>query len=522
MKPSRLFAQYLCLIAFAVHAEPVPVETTPKLENLNSQIKTNAENRLQLQQAIEIVTHPAGGFASMSPFQTQVHYRLANVLWIGKDTAYKFDPRDTPKWRDLMRNEAASHYGRLCAAYFLLRTDEEAQKFISKEVRSDDLRHRYNAAVLVLDHFETNRDFAWDADLMISLLADGSLDGSGVLSSPHENFRDGDRDDIMHTPIDDYCWRLGQFKVARAVDALISVVTRGAPAQGAPFALGEIGNPKAIPVLLKLLHSTRADRAATALGTLKCREAAPFIAATLLDRKTAGIFGEEAFLGALRDIGDKSVVPVLEQFVASEKNPRYKASAVRVLVQLKEKDPVSRLLEMLRSETYEPERSKIVRDLTRYSDDRVIHALVEMIQTSDSAFMRRSAIYGLSESGSQKGWLALAGMAKVEFPKKLKAEWGWKGVPDDFNKELHSYIYHLLVEATKHDFGEDAEKWIVWIKANPSAPCMVTKKIRSHAPILGDWPLWIGTLMVITTIVGWLFCRSKKSEGSVARLRSES
>ena len=44
MKPSRLFALCLCLFAFAVLAEPGTVETTPKLENLNSQIKANAED----------------------------------------------------------------------------------------------------------------------------------------------------------------------------------------------------------------------------------------------------------------------------------------------------------------------------------------------------------------------------------------------------------------------------------------------------------------------------------------------
>ena len=42
MIPSRLFALSLCLIGFVVRAEPVPVETTPKLENLNQQIAANA------------------------------------------------------------------------------------------------------------------------------------------------------------------------------------------------------------------------------------------------------------------------------------------------------------------------------------------------------------------------------------------------------------------------------------------------------------------------------------------------
>jgi tetratricopeptide (TPR) repeat protein len=41
MKPPRLFALSLCLIAFVVRAELQPVAMTPKLENLNKQIAAN-------------------------------------------------------------------------------------------------------------------------------------------------------------------------------------------------------------------------------------------------------------------------------------------------------------------------------------------------------------------------------------------------------------------------------------------------------------------------------------------------
>ena len=44
MKPSRLFALLLCLIASAFAADLQPVEVTPKLENLNKQIAMNAED----------------------------------------------------------------------------------------------------------------------------------------------------------------------------------------------------------------------------------------------------------------------------------------------------------------------------------------------------------------------------------------------------------------------------------------------------------------------------------------------
>ena len=44
MPPLRLLALCLCLSALPLHAEPVPVDTTPKLEILNQQIKNNPED----------------------------------------------------------------------------------------------------------------------------------------------------------------------------------------------------------------------------------------------------------------------------------------------------------------------------------------------------------------------------------------------------------------------------------------------------------------------------------------------
>ena len=43
-EPLAFFCTSLCLIAFVIRADPVPVETTSKLKNLNQQIKANAED----------------------------------------------------------------------------------------------------------------------------------------------------------------------------------------------------------------------------------------------------------------------------------------------------------------------------------------------------------------------------------------------------------------------------------------------------------------------------------------------
>ena len=102
----------------------------------------------------------------------------------------------------------------------------------------------------------------------------------------------------------------------------------------------------------------------------------------------------------------------------------------RVLIQLTEADPVPGLLGLLDKETYEPERSDIIEALAKHKDERVVKRLAGIAAESESAFMRREAIDGLSNIGDKRSLLALASLFDLTFSKDLKAEWGWKGIPD--------------------------------------------------------------------------------------------
>ena len=122
---------------------------------------------------------------------------------------------------------------------------------------SENLRHRYNAAEAVLWYIGNDPKKTWGIDLLLNHVADGDYDGSGVtsvtsnlLTPVSENFPDGDEPDIMDAPLDDVCWRMGHLKCEKAVPTLIDVLKRKPDTKGAAFALGEIGDPQAIPILI--------------------------------------------------------------------------------------------------------------------------------------------------------------------------------------------------------------------------------------------------------------------------------
>jgi hypothetical protein len=164
-------------------------------------------------------------------------------------------------------------------------------------------------------------------------------------------------------------------------------------------------------------------------------------------------------------MGDKRAIEPIETYLQGDYPKQCRAVARRVLLQLKSDDPIEGLLVLLDEETYERERSNIVRDLVRHPDNRVVKELAAVARTSDSAFMRREAIFGLSSIADRQSLLILASLLDMAWPKNLKSEWGWKGVPD-FAKCFPDAIQKCLRQSSGQDFGRDRAKWETWIKTN--------------------------------------------------------
>ena len=165
-----------------------------------------------MQRIVEVACKPAEGLLCMSPFELQIVYRLAGLMHIEH---YRYNASHAPAWQNLMRDEQASIYGRMCAAYFLLDSDKEARDFITAQINSPNVRHRYNAAK-VLEMYTDSTDKTWAIDLLIAKLDDGSLARNGVNNSSgidRKDFPEGDGWDIVSTPIEAVCGRLSSLGI---------------------------------------------------------------------------------------------------------------------------------------------------------------------------------------------------------------------------------------------------------------------------------------------------------------------
>jgi HEAT repeat protein len=252
-------------------------------------------------------------------------------------------------------------------------------------------------------------------------------------------------------------------KLERVVPTLIGLVDRGIADPGVLFALGEIADARATPVLLGLLRddSCGSGELAIALGKLKGSEAVPLLTARLQDPQRPG----EPILEALTDIGDRKAVEPIELYMKSCPYPWTVAAARRALANIRDEDPVASLLDLLATEQYEPERADLIRDLTRYRDQRTIDKFADMASSSPSAFMRRDTIHALKRIGNRESLTHLASLLDTDFPRDLKAEWGWKLAPD-FTSYFPKLLEKSLEEATGQKLGTDSAAWRRWIQEN--------------------------------------------------------
>ena len=410
----------------------------------------------------DYVSKPENGFENMSPSELQVTYRLAGVF-----SQLGYAPRDIdfPKWKQMMGDKSEDTYARLCAAYFLLGIDPGARMFVAEQLDSNDLRHRYNAARVLSMYLRRHPNSQAEMSLLLKHLANGSLDGSGVRSSPDGEFPEGDRDDIMQSPTMDIGFDLGAIKSKEAVPVLIKAVERKAAwSESAVEALAEIGDPAAIPVLLKVLKTNANTKVISALGRLKCKEAAPIIANYLTQTSVYPMEQDKRIIEALISIGDPHSITPLKTFLKQSHPDEDKAVARRALAQIDSPDPVSALSALFDREPDENEQRSILSDLSRYPDNpRVVEKLSLISETSGSAFMRRSSIYELGQVATKPALLELASLLDKKFPAQLIAKWGWKGPPPDFSIYFPHFAAETLRDATHQDFGVDSAKWTKWI-----------------------------------------------------------
>jgi ankyrin repeat protein/HEAT repeat protein len=424
--------------------------------------------------AADCVRTPQAGFGNMSPSELQVTYRIAGLYG---QLGYKPRDIDLPKWKALLNDPNENIYGRLAAAYILSPADPDALSFVSGQLDSHDLRHRYNATEVLLDFLREHPDSQPGTLLLLKHLADGSLDGSGVTSSPYGNFSDGDRDDIMWDS-DRLNWmdwsRLKQY--TEALPLLKSAMAKkGKWSSWAAERLAELGDAEGTAALVQQLKENPAGADIPEYGKIKCKDAAPILAGMLSKTSIYPTEKDQRILEALAEIGDPQAAGPIKNFLNQKHAEGDKAVARRALAQLDTGDPAISLAALFDRETHLPEqsfstdneRANILYALARYPDNpHAVAKLSSIAETCDAAFLRRDAIYELGQIKTRVSLLELASLLDRKFPSKLTTLLGWKGDAPDFPHYFPDLAASTLAEATHQDFGHDCAAWKRWIETS--------------------------------------------------------
>ncbi len=364
----------------------------------------------------------------------------------------------------LLTAAVAARAGSQAAAMFLLETMKEADYITVRNVQ--------NALRVVLMAYSANPP-DWIVELILASLSDrryvtGMEKTGWGGGTPYTISEVADYDASL-------TYTLGYSKCRKAVPFLIEMAKRNEGYQGVTYALGEIGDPQAVPVLIQLLPQTnekveysaaaglprRFLQTVKALAELRAREAVPL----LLQHVEF-----PAVIEALEKIGDRRAVPAIREIVAARgkvvhdgqavypeaDQERYVAARL-ALVALGDRDPVPQLCEMLSDQSLDKfQRITIVWRLSRRPDARAILYLLHVIKTNASGRMRNEAVMALSEF---KYKAAVAGLIEC-FNVDFRSERGF--VMAVTLPMVRDNIATSLRSITGQPFGVEKGQWLKW------------------------------------------------------------
>jgi HEAT repeat protein len=392
----------------------------------------------------------------------QVAARLEVLL---VEMHFKPENGDQAVLKVLMTKRGADPYSRICAAYFLLGQSADARSLLTNYLASTNLRERFNAAraVQFFASGATGEPCDWADVQMVRMIENRSLEITFGTQHYTLGFdREGsDALDDGLTPITEVIRTLGELKERRAIPGLKSLIERNYEAESAASALGQIGDPSVGPLLLSEFDRTGSLDFADALASLQYRPAVPSLLNRL--RRTTNSYEGTALLEDLLRMGDASVLPEMENYLQSlpSSDETSRKAGLRILAQMRDKDPVQSLVRMLAEEKNNDDRVELIRALGRYPDQRAIATLAALAVSSDFSRLRRNAIWTLEKMGGHSALLALVSVLETNAPPPV--EWDKPDIlnnrpPDISRKEALS----ALQTATHQDFGLDADKWRRW------------------------------------------------------------
>src|SRR5262245_19356956 len=253
---------------------------------------------------------------------------------------YSAVKRDEPALLAAMIDENRPVERRLCVASFLLDLDnKDAQSFVVKCLDGELGDAAKQGAGFVLVQEDDSKEFTWRRQQIVKRI----------------EVRDEDdrRDDEAWSAM---CYRAGDLKLKEAVDPLIALLHRRPYNRDAALALGSIGDPRAIPILLETveLNGGIHEGPMYALQWLKAPELPKILLRHLENYKCVQILG---------DIDAKEAIEPLEKLMTAAEGSDLKCAARLALAKLSatdQKDLARRLMEIARTSKDDYERAEAI------------------------------------------------------------------------------------------------------------------------------------------------------------------
>ena len=272
---------------------------------------------------------------------------------------------------------------------------------------------------------------------------------------------------------------LGRLRCKNAVPFLIEMCRKTEGARGPVMALGDIGDKRAIPVLIECLKRAGATvkyrkgfgfsdhftRPVHALAQLKAKEATD----ELLKHLACPMV-----IDSIAIIGDRKAVKPLEQLIEDggnvvengravypELSEERVVSAKIAIACLDEKDSVVKLCALLNDESFgEFQRREVIWRLGDRQDPNAIPFLVAAIKNDPSGAVINQAITVLSVFKYKAAVDGLIDCFDADF--EDKSDWKRAYTAEMFRENIAESLQHI----TNQRIGANKQEWLDWWQAN--------------------------------------------------------
>jgi HEAT repeat protein len=384
---------------------------------------------LTVGQMIAVLDGPQQPIPNLGGFEKFVELHLGSLR-----RRYVADGRDESALLTAMRDERRPIERRLCVASFLLDLgNESAQRFVESCLTGKHGVQARDEAIFVLVEEDLRADPEWRRKHILRMVS------LGARRPGYDNAWDA------------LCTRISEWKMAEAVDPLIGVLRRTPTDREAALALGKLGDPRAVPILVETIehHGRIQEFHMYALRYLN----APQLPGVLLKH-----VDDYRCMKMLADLDVKEAIEPLQRLLATSADEYRRSKARLALARLAaydEKDRAERLIQLFDNAKTGEERYSAIRYVGPTRQRWAVPKLLSIARTSRDSSVVVSAIEALGQVGGEEATAGLVSLFDHDFShvpppgKPTRVERG----------RFDVFIIFALRKTTGKDFGNDVQAW---------------------------------------------------------------